>query len=222
MKIESIRLKNFRALRDVHLENLPSFCVLVGANGTGKSTLFSVFAFLRDAMTSNVTAALAKLGGSRGFHEVRSRNATGPIEIELKIRAELGGGKPKLVSYEVVIDEDGGRPVVAREVLKYRRGSSGKPWHFIDFSRGTGTAVTNELEAVTDESELLREPQTLKSPDFSPSRAWRSSSGSPRQSPSVTLSRTGTSPTSTSAGRGRSKRRGTPSTSRARGRTCRS
>ncbi|MGH7294324.1 MAG: AAA family ATPase, partial [Polyangiaceae bacterium] len=95
MKIEAIRLKNFRALRDVHLENLPSFCVLVGANGAGKSTLFSAFSFLRDAMASNVTAALAKLGGNRGFQEVRSRGSVGPIEIELKLRAELGPGKPK-------------------------------------------------------------------------------------------------------------------------------
>ena len=62
MKIESIRLKNFRAFRDVTFADLPKFCILVGANGTGKSTLFSVFAFLREAMSSNVTAALGKLG----------------------------------------------------------------------------------------------------------------------------------------------------------------
>jgi hypothetical protein len=48
---------------------------------------FQVFGFLRNAMTSNVNVALAKLGGSRAFREVRSRNSTGPIEIELKFRA---------------------------------------------------------------------------------------------------------------------------------------
>jgi predicted ATPase len=166
MKIESIRLKNFRALRDVHLRDLPGFCVVVGANGTGKSTLFAVFDFLRNAMASNVNAALAKLGGSRGFHEVRSRGAEGPIEIEIKLRADIGAGKPKLISYELVIDEENGRAVVTREILKYRRGSAGKPWHFIDFTRGTGNAVTNELDRVEDEGELERETQTLKSPDL--------------------------------------------------------
>ena len=166
MKIESIRLKNFRAFREVHLKDLPSFCVLVGANGTGKSTLFSVFEFLRNAMESNVTSALGKLGGSRGFDEVRSRDCSGPIEIELKIRADLGAGKPKLITYELSIDAPEGRPVVEREVLKYRRGSSGKPWHFIDFCRGEGEAVTNELESVGDESELRREKQVLKNPDI--------------------------------------------------------
>ena len=52
--------------------------------GLASPTLFSVFGFLREAMQSNVTAALATLGGSRGFDEVRSRGATGDIEIEIK------------------------------------------------------------------------------------------------------------------------------------------
>lgn len=166
MRVESIRLKNFRAFRDVHMADIPGFCVLIGANGTGKSTLFSVFAFLRDAMTTNVTAALGRLGGSRGFHEVRSRGASGPIEIELKMRASIGGPKLKLITYSLTIDEVDGRPVVQREVLKYRRGSGGKPWHFLDFQRGSGEAVTNEVDSVTDESQLSRESQTLKSPDI--------------------------------------------------------
>ena len=89
MQIESIRLKNFRAFREVTLKEIPRFCVLVGANGTGKSTLFSVFAFLRDAMTTNITAALGRLGGSRGIAEVRSRGTNGPIEIEIKLRTSL-------------------------------------------------------------------------------------------------------------------------------------
>ncbi len=166
MKIEYIRLKNFRAFRDVTLRNIPDFCVLVGANGTGKSTLFSMFGFLRDAMSTNVTAALGRLGGSRGLQEVRSRGSTGAIEIELKIRADIGRDRTSLITYELAIDEADGRPVVAREILKYRRGSSGKPWHFLDFSQGRGEAVTNEMESVTDESQLKREHQVLRSPDI--------------------------------------------------------
>lgn len=166
MRIESLRLKNFRAFRDVHLKDLPDFAVFLGANGTGKSTLFSVFGFLRDAMTNNVTSALGRLGGSRGFHEVRSRNQTGPIEIELKIRADLGRQAQSLITYLLVIDEVDGRPIVESEVLQYRRGSSGRPWKFLDFQRGQGQAVTNELKDVKEETELQREPHTLKSPDL--------------------------------------------------------
>jgi len=166
MQIEAIRLKNFRTFQNVTLRDIPRFCVLVGANGTGKSTLFSVFAFLRDAMTTNLTAALGRLGGSRGLQEVRSRGTTGPIEIEIKLRTVLANKRSQLITYELHIDELNGRPVVAREILKYRRGSSGQPWHFLDFSNGVGEAVTNELDSVTDEKELKREQQTLKSPDI--------------------------------------------------------
>ena len=84
----------------------------------------------------------------------------------MKIRADLGRPQPSLITYSVTLNEYAGRPVVEREILKYRRGSGGKPWHFLDFSRGKGEAVTNELDSVTDESLLKREEQTLKSPDI--------------------------------------------------------
>ncbi len=167
MQIEQIRLKNFRAFRDAQMKDIPRFCVLVGANGSGKSTLFSVFAFLRDAMASNVTVALARLGGSRGIQEVRSRGAQGPIEIELKVRTELADGRSRRITYELHIDERDGRPVVSKEVLRYNRGNrGGRPWKFLDFGDGQGEAVTNELDSVTDESQLIRETQRLKSADI--------------------------------------------------------
>ncbi|NMC48006.1 MAG: AAA family ATPase [Desulfovibrio sp.] len=163
MKIESLRLRNFKAFRDAEITNIPKFCVFIGANGSGKSTIFSVFGFLRDALTGNVNTALMKLGGSRGFREVRSRGADGPIEIELKFRTSPAG---PLTTYFLQIDEIQGKAVVEREVLKYRRGSSGQPWHFLNFSRGRGSAVTNEMETVNDVQDLSREEQSLKSPDI--------------------------------------------------------
>ena len=164
MKIEAIRLKNFRAFKNAEMKDVPRMCVLVGANGSGKSTLFSVFGFLKDSLTENVHVALTKLGGSRGFQEVRSRNSEGPIEIEIKFREDPS--KP-LVTYFLSINADGQsqEPFVEREILKYRRGSKGRPWNFLDYSRGIGKAVTNEPEEVKAEKELKREEQPLKSPD---------------------------------------------------------
>ena len=54
MKLESLRLHNFRAFQDTAMKQIPNFCILVGANGTGKSTIFSVFEFLKNAMTGNI------------------------------------------------------------------------------------------------------------------------------------------------------------------------
>jgi len=163
MQIEQIRIRNFRAFRDVRMRNIPRLAILVGANGTGKSTLFSVFGFLRDAMNFNVRTALARLGGSRGVSEARSRNSQGPIEIEIKYRQRPG---TPLVTYSVAIGGTGNRPIVEREILKYRRFSHGKPRHFLDFRQGRGFAITNEAETVADETQLERDEQVLKSPDL--------------------------------------------------------
>ena len=59
MIIERLRVKNFRAFKDVEMRGIPRFAILVGANGTGKSTLFTVFGFLRDAMNTSVRTALS-------------------------------------------------------------------------------------------------------------------------------------------------------------------
>jgi predicted ATPase len=163
MKIEAIRLRNFKAFKNAEMRDVPGMCVLVGANGTGKSTLFSVFGFLKDALTENVHVALTKLGGSRGFQEVRSRNTEGPIEIELKFREKPSS---PLITYLLAISEEGGRPVIEREILQYRRGSKGQPWRFLNFMKGSGQAVTNEPDKVVDETQLRREEHTLKSPDI--------------------------------------------------------
>jgi predicted ATPase len=43
MKIETIRLKNFKAFKELELTDLPPLVIFVGANGTGKPTIFEVF-----------------------------------------------------------------------------------------------------------------------------------------------------------------------------------
>ena len=160
MQIEGIEIKNYRLFRHVSLSNLPRMAVVVGANGSGKSTLFDVFTFLKDALTENVSAAVARRGG---FRELVSRDTTEPIEVTIKFR-ESGG---RLVTYQLVIGSENARVVVEREVLRYRRGQRGQPWRFVDFSRGNGTAITNESaygqEGVTEERDdyALDDPSIL-------------------------------------------------------------
>jgi len=137
MRIEGIEIKNYRLFRHLVLNDLPRMTVVVGANGSGKSTLFDVFTFLKDALTENVSVAVARRGG---FRELVSRGSGGPIEFVIKFR-ESGG---RLVTYQLVISTENGRAVVEREVLRYRRGQRGQPWRFVDFSKGKGTAITNE------------------------------------------------------------------------------
>ncbi len=137
MQIEGIEIRNYRVFKQVAIKDLSRLTTLVGANGSGKSTLFDVFSFLKDALTHNIAKAVNKRGG---FRELVSRGEKGPINIAIKFRETSG----RLATYELVVASDRGLPVVHREVLKFRRGRHGQPWHFVDFSRGRGAAITNE------------------------------------------------------------------------------
>jgi predicted ATPase len=163
MKIESIRLKNFKAFRDVHLRELPNFCVVVGANGSGKTTLFDMFGFLHDCLKGNVRQAL----DSRGrFEEVISRDSKEKtILIELQYRMDIVG-VDRLVTYSLEIGEKKKAPIIKREILRYKRGRHGKPYHFLDFQEGRGYAITNEEDFNKPDEDLTRENQTLDAADI--------------------------------------------------------
>ena len=125
MRIERLELRNYRLFRHAVWGDLPPFAVIVGANGSGKSTFFDALSFLKECLTENVAQAVARRGGFR--------------------------------------------ELVSREILRYtrRHGKSGRPWHFLDFSGGSGYAITNEAaygqEGATEEREerVLDDPSTL-------------------------------------------------------------
>jgi len=163
MRIETIRLKNFKAFKDINMRDIPSFCVVVGANGTGKSTLFDVFGFLKDCLTYNIKKALQ---GRGGFNEVLSRDAeTRQIEIEVQFRLNISDTE-RLVTYHLCIEEKDRQPVVKREILRYKRGVYGSPYHFLDFSLGNGYSITNEEDFNIEDKNLEREEVTLDSSDL--------------------------------------------------------
>lgn len=159
MQIESLRLKNFKSFRAAEMRDIPRFCVLVGANGSGKSTLFDVFGFLKDCLTYNVRQALQARGG---FREVLSRGVdpSESIELEIKFRMDVAG-VDRLVTYLLEVAQEGTQIVVLREVLRYKRGRYGSPFHFLDFSRGEGFAILNEEDFGKEDEELERENQQV-------------------------------------------------------------
>lgn len=161
MKIESIKIKNYKVLRDVEIKEIPSMAVFLGVNGSGKSTLFDVFGFLNDALMTNIRAALAKRGG---FYEVISRGEKGDIEFEIKFRPSA---EEPLITYELVVSLDEKKnPIIKKEVLRFRRGQVGSPWKVLDFAYGEGTAAVGELNTYDDVKNASRKEQKLDSPDI--------------------------------------------------------
>lgn len=163
MKIESLKLKNFKAFRNIEIKDIPKLCVMVGANGTGKSSLFDVFGFLKDCLTYNVRHALQQRGG---FDEVISRDCHEEIIlIELKFRMPIAEVE-RLVTYHLEIGKEQNKPCVKREILRYKRGPYGSPYHFLDFSEGKGYAIANEEDFDKPDEELDRENQDLDANDI--------------------------------------------------------
>jgi predicted ATPase len=160
MRIETIRVRNFKASADLEIKNVPFFCVLVGANGTGKTTFFDVFGFLKDCLTSNVQTALIKRGGFQRV--VTQGKSDSAIEIEIQFRLEIAGIK-RLVTYRVEIALRKNKPYVRQELLRYKRGRYGSPYHFLDFKEGFGYAITNEEDFSRPDEDLTKEEQRLDS-----------------------------------------------------------
>lgn len=155
-RIESLRVQNYRALRDVELDKLTPLTVLLGPNGSGKSTVFDVFNFLSECFQFGLRHAWDRRGRGR---ELKTRGSSGPVVFELRYRERPG---LPLITYRLAIDEGAKGPEVVEEWLQWRRGTAGKPFRFLDFKRGEGKAVSGDLPDAEDQRKETR----LRSPDL--------------------------------------------------------
>lgn len=136
-RIEYLKVRNFRALREIELKELTPLTVLLGPNGSGKSTVFDVFAFLAECFELGLRRAWDKRGRAK---ELKTRGGDGPILIEIKYREP----QYPLITYHLTVDERNNAPVVVEEWLQWRRGRHGKPFRFLDYRQGVGKAVSGE------------------------------------------------------------------------------
>jgi len=155
-RIESLQVRNYRALRNLTLKPFSPLTVLLGPNGSGKSTVFDVFAFLAECFSVGLRKAWDKRGR---FRELRTRGEDGPIVIELKYRERP---RTPLITYHLEIGETAGGPILEAEWLQWRRGSSGKPFRFLNFRGGQGKVVEGEQP----DEQATRADETLEAPDI--------------------------------------------------------
>ncbi|MBP8282508.1 MAG: AAA family ATPase [Chromatiaceae bacterium] len=171
--IEGFRVQNYRALRDVTLgrlsgpsdrEPLTPFTVVIGKNGTGKSTLFDAFGFVADCLTADVESA-CDMKQRGGFERLRSKGAGDALRFEVYYR-EAPNERP--ITYELAIAiDDSGRPFVESEVLKQRRKGQkyGRPYPFLRLHHGKGLVWAGE-EAVELEGEEDRAKEPVELTDL--------------------------------------------------------
>lgn len=159
-RVVEVTIGNFRSLQLVKFRGLTPLTALLGANGSGKSTFFDAFAFLSDCFSEGLRRAVDKRGK---FSDLRSRGSTGPITFDVAYReaAAFGSERPRLIRYHLEVDEQGGRPVVAAEYMHWRRGQSGKPFRFLNYSLGQGSVISGTMPEMDD----ARTDIPLASPD---------------------------------------------------------
>ena len=155
-RIEYLKVRNFRALRTVEMKELTPLTVLLGPNGSGKSTIFDVFAFLAECFDSGLRRAWDRRGRAR---ELKTRGSAEGVSIEIKYRERP---RTPLITYHLSVNEYGGVPIVEHEWLSWRRGSSGRPFRFLEYESGLGRAASGE----EPDAEAVRVEIPLRSPDL--------------------------------------------------------
>ena len=158
-KIEGIRIRNFRVLKDVTLgklwntqaaQPLTPMTAVIGKNGTGKSSLFDAFGFLADCLKLGVEEACDGRGRG-GFERIRSQGSQARIEFEVYYREEPNA---RPITYELAIDtDDSGRPYVAGERLRQRRfrQTRGRPFSFLIMEGGRGVAWKGNAQGLRED-----------------------------------------------------------------------
>ena len=115
LRTEQFRIRNYRVLRDVVLKDITPLTALCGANGSGKSTVIDVFAFLHAAFTTSLRPAWDV---RNRLAEIRSRGQEGPVGIAIKYRSNLDGTS-RLATYSLEVGQARCIPVVRTEQLRW-------------------------------------------------------------------------------------------------------
>ena len=161
-RIEGFNIKNYGVLKDITLgklwntqknRSLTPMTVVIGKNGTGKSTLFDAFGFLADCLKLGVEEA-CDARGRGGFDRIRSQGTGGPIEFQIYYRQD---SKSRPITYELAIDADHtGRPYVTQERLRQRRSGQhyGRPFSFLWLIEGKGVAWKGQELAPQSDDEI--------------------------------------------------------------------
>ncbi|CAO5061633.1 ATPase AAA-type core domain-containing protein [Microcystis aeruginosa] len=177
--IEGLRIKNYRALKDITLgklwntqnrDSLTPMTAVIGKNGVGKSTLFDAFGFLSDCLKGGVEEA-CDARGRGGFERLRSQGQEGSIEFQIYYKEDYNS---RPITYELAIDLDtDNRPYVKKERLRQRRKGqkTGWPFSFLLLDEGKGIVWKGEeegkqVEEGQDDLVLLKLIEKIKRGDY--------------------------------------------------------
>ena len=130
--ITSVALTNFRGIAECDVK-LGSLCILVGQNGSGKSSFLDALAFLRDATRDSLDHAVRDRGG---VTEVRRRSRGHPTHFSINVRFRLPSGLSGEYGFRIGAAA-GGRYRVQREECRIH--SSPRRYFLVEDGRVRGS-----------------------------------------------------------------------------------
>lgn len=117
-RLTYLRIKNYRALRDVEFRDLTPLSVFIGPNGSGKSTVLDALAFLAEAVSGNLGKAWDGRGRFRGMRTQGTDDSVISLEIEVNNLGDFGA-----LRYKIEITSGPDDKLIVKELLTLNKSS---------------------------------------------------------------------------------------------------
>jgi predicted ATPase len=167
-KLESISIKGFRRLRQVDIE-MRNLVVMIGANGSGKTSFLDVLSLLSASAQGNLTEALQRKGG---LNQILTRGKTSQIEITTSMKIP----EKQPLKYDLVLSPSRSSHEINKETLTQQQNPNRpEPFKYINsygldvryYQDGAGllqpTWEHNPLEtSLSQVPKMYREPESLR------------------------------------------------------------
>jgi len=130
MRFNKLRVEGYRSLVDIALPLHP-LNVMIGPNGSGKTSFLDIFQLLRDATQEKLSEALEKQGG---LNAVLPHIPNGPdhLKVELTIDVESGKSQEPMYYRFQLTPRDVGYLIQLEELVWQHDPSALQPFRYID------------------------------------------------------------------------------------------
>ncbi|PYP86631.1 MAG: ABC transporter ATP-binding protein [Candidatus Angelobacter sp. Gp1-AA117] len=123
-RFKELRIQGFRRLEDVRIPLRP-LCVMIGANGTGKTSVLDVMALLASSAQGKLSSAITDLSGLASILTYDHAE-----DLKLGISMEVPHHEP--LEYHLRVRSQGVAYVIAEETLSQQRKPQPPPFRHID------------------------------------------------------------------------------------------
>ena len=127
--IDSVRIRGFRSLADVQLDDLPNATVLIGANGSGKSNIIRFFEMARWMLRSRRLGEFVERNGGADDQLFGGSRITPRIAAEISLRTNQGRNDYRFILSHAHPD----RFFFAEEAFRYSDAAlpAATPWQYL-------------------------------------------------------------------------------------------